>query len=213
MNNLVIIGAGGLAKEIAFLVEDINRVNSIYNILGYCDIDEKKIGNFNGKYKISFIDKELVKTKEKISVAIGIGNPKIIFNIIDNLKQNEMISFPNLVHPNFVGDIGRITMGEGNIITSSNIFTTDIKIGSFNIFNLNCTLGHDAVIGNYNLFNPSVNLSGSILIGNCNLIGTGAQLLEKITIGDNIVIGAGSVVTKRIDEEGIYVGIPARRLK
>ena len=63
-----------------------------------------------------------------------------------------------------VGDWEQIKIGEGNIICAGNIFTTDIEIGSFNVFNLDCTVGHDTVIGSYNIINPSVNISGGVKI-------------------------------------------------
>ena len=52
----------------------------------------------------------------------------------------------------------------------------------------------------------------STTIGNDVSIGTNATILP-VTICDNVVVGAGSVVTKDIDEPGIYAGNPARLLR
>jgi acetyltransferase-like isoleucine patch superfamily enzyme len=49
-------------------------------------------------------------------------------------------------------------------------------------------------------------------IGNRVSIGTNATILP-VTICDEVVIGAGAVVTRDIDERGIYVGNPARLLR
>lgn len=212
LKDIYIIGSGGFAKEVAFLLESINKLNPTWNIAGYIDRKEK-IGERNGKYSVVACDEDLLNWVTPLSIAVGIGNPEVIKKIIENLKSNVNLSFPNLIHPNFVGDLEGIRMGEGNIITSSNVFTTDIRIGSFNIFNLCCTLGHDAVIGDYNIFNPTVNLSGGINIGECNLIGTGAQVLQYLEIRNKITVGAGSVVTKSLVESGTYIGIPAKPLR
>ena len=48
-------------------------------------------------------------------------------------------------------------------------------------------------------------------IGSNVSIGSNATILP-VTLSDNIVIGAGAVVTKDIDEPGVYAGNPARRL-
>lgn len=49
-------------------------------------------------------------------------------------------------------------------------------------------------------------------IGNNVSIGTNATILA-VSIVDNVVIGAGSVVTRNINESGIYVGNPARKIR
>ena len=48
-------------------------------------------------------------------------------------------------------------------------------------------------------------------IGSNVSIGSNATILP-VTLSDNVVIGAGSVVTKDINEPGVYAGNPARRL-
>jgi acetyltransferase-like isoleucine patch superfamily enzyme len=52
----------------------------------------------------------------------------------------------------------------------------------------------------------------STLIGNNVSIGTNATILP-VKICNNVVIGAGAVVTKNIEQPGIYVGNPARLLR
>ncbi len=54
-------------------------------------------------------------------------------------------------------------------------------------------------------------LWASTTIGNGVSIGSNATLLP-VSICDNAVVGAGSVVTKDIDEPGVYAGNPARFL-
>ena len=49
-------------------------------------------------------------------------------------------------------------------------------------------------------------------IGNKVSIGSNATILP-VNIASNVVIGAGSVVTKDINEPGIYCGNPAKKLR
>lgn len=37
--------------------------------------------------------------------------------------------------------------------------------------------------------------------------------MPGVTIGNNVVIGAGSIVTKNLEENAVYAGIPARLVK
>jgi len=213
MKDIVILGNGGFSKEVAFLIDSINKVNKEWNILGYITNDSSLINTFNGKYKIYNADEWLIENKTELNVAIGMGSPHITSKIISKLKENNNLAFPNLIHPNVVADWELISLGVGNIICAGNIFTIDIKIGSFNIFNLDCTLGHDSIIGDFNVFNPSINISGGVKLGNQNLVGTGVQILQFLNICNHNTIGAGAVVTKDITEEGTYVGLPAKKIK
>ncbi len=49
-------------------------------------------------------------------------------------------------------------------------------------------------------------------IGNKVSIGSNATILP-VKITENVVIGAGAVVTKNIDQPGVYVGNPAKKIK
>lgn len=51
------------------------------------------------------------------------------------------------------------------------------------------------------------------VIGKNAHIGTAAVLGPGVKIGDNVVIGSQAFVSKDCLEEGIYVGVPAKRIK
>ena len=208
MKDIVIIGSGGFAKEVAFLLEEVNKKNLVWNILGFVDNDKTII---NGKYAVVFDDRELLNIQTEINVVFGIGDSTLIKKLSNRFENNKRIKFPNIIHPNVIGDFDRIEMGKGNIICASNVFTTDIVIGSFNIFNLNNTLGHDVVIGDYNIINPTCNISGGVVLSDEILCGTGSQILQYKKVKSRIIIGAGALVTKDLIESGIYVGSPAKK--
>lgn len=208
MEDIVIMGAGGFAREVAFLIENINRTKPMYNLLGFVDKDNNLKGKHIGRYTIIGDDEWLAN--QSICAVLGSGHLKVISNIVEKFKDRSNISFPNLVHPATIWDKERIRIGRGNVICAGNIFTTDIKIGSFNIINLNSTYGHDVKIGDCSVFNPGVSISGWVTIGSGCLIGTGARILENLSVGDGAVVGAGAVTTKDTKERTTVVGIPAK---
>lgn len=212
MNDIVIMGAGGFAREVGWLIKEINAINPIWNLLGYVEEDSSWVGRLVGSHTVIMDDQELLALEQPLNVVIAIGNPKIILNLRKKLIQNHYLSFPNLIHPSHCWDRERITLGVGNIFCAGNIFTTDISIGDFNVFNLASTYGHDAKIGIGNVINPGVNLSGNVVVGDGCFIGTGACILEKLTIGNYATVGAGAVVTRNVSEGVTVVGIPARPL-
>lgn len=49
-------------------------------------------------------------------------------------------------------------------------------------------------------------------IGSNVFIGQKALILKGADIGDNVIIGAGSVVSRKLEDNAVYAGVPARRL-
>ena len=77
MHDIVIIGAGGLASEVAFLIDEINRKKKTWNILGYIVEDENEIGKYNGKYKIINTDSLLQEFERWRSRFYMIGKDQV----------------------------------------------------------------------------------------------------------------------------------------
>ncbi|NOI82325.1 acyltransferase [Vibrio tubiashii] len=74
------------------------------------------------------------------------------------------------------------------------------------------TGGHD-----YNdpqlLLREQVSTIAPVNIGDDCWIGARAIILPGVSITNRVIIGAGSVVTKSINESGIYAGNPAKKIK
>lgn len=210
MHDLVIVGAGGFSREVAFLVDDINHSKPSWNLLGYLDAVPSNVGRSNGKYPIIGTEEFIRHYEKQPYVVIGIGTPHAIWHVLQTLSSVAHIRFPNLIHPSVIMDRDRVQFGQGNIVCAGNVFTTDIKVGSFNILNLSCTIGHETVIGDCNVMNPGVNISGGVKIGNRCLIGTGATVLQYKTIGDEATVGAGALVTKDVEKGTTVIGVPAK---
>jgi sugar O-acyltransferase (sialic acid O-acetyltransferase NeuD family) len=208
MQDIVIFGSGGMAREVAFLIDEINSVSPQWNILGFVEIDRERVGQQAGKYRVYCTEEELLD--KTVAAAIGIGTPAVIQKIATRFAEPSKIDFPNLIHPSVIRDEPRVALGRGNILCARNIFTTDITIGSFNIFNLNGTYAHDVRIADFSVLNSGVRISGGVEIGSRCLVGAGATVLQYLKIGDEVTVGAGSVVTKDVPAGSTVVGVPAK---
>lgn len=58
-----------------------------------------------------------------------------------------------------------------------------------------------------------VHIGKPISIGNNVQIGAGAIILPGVSICCNAIVGAGCIVSKNITEPGVYVGVPARKIR
>ena len=52
-----------------------------------------------------------------------------------------------------------------------------------------------------------------IVVGDGCWIGAGATILPGVTIGNGVVIAAGAVITADCAPDGLYAGVPARRIR
>lgn len=209
MKDIIIVGAGGFGREVAWLIEEINKINNEWNIIGFVD-DNEKIQNteMNGYKIVGNI--EWLK-EQKLNVVCAIGDPLIKKVVIEKLQHSKN-TYPVLIHPSVIYS-QQVTFGEGSIICAANIITTNIEIGKHVIINLDCTIGHDAKLGDYTTVLPSVNISGFVETDECVSIGTGTAVIQGVKIGANSIIGAGAVVVKNIQANCTAVGAPAKPIK
>jgi galactoside O-acetyltransferase len=55
--------------------------------------------------------------------------------------------------------------------------------------------------------------SGTVVVRKYSQVGAGTVILPKVIIGEGVAVGALSLVTKSLDDWGIYAGIPVKRIK
>jgi maltose O-acetyltransferase len=73
------------------------------------------------------------------------------------------------------------------------------------------TAGHE--IGPANQRAPKAVKGAPVRIGNGCWIGAGVTILPGVTVGAGCVIGARSVLTRSTEPNGLYLGMPARRVR
>lgn len=212
MKDLYIIGAGGFGKEVAWLVERINKTRKTWNIKGF--IDDNKTGDdrqsgYSIVGDVQFL-KEIAEHREVYAVC-AIGTAQVKKQVIERLKDSK-VKFATVVDPSVI-IANRTKIGEGAIICANTVLAVDSSIGNHVIINISCVIGHDAVIEDFVTVHPSVNVSGNVSVGDTSELGTGTRIIQGKTIAPNTIIGAGAVVVKDITESGTYVGIPAQKVE
>ena len=212
MKDLYIIGAGGLGRETAWLVERINAVCPTWNLKGFIDDDASMHGASEDGYPVIGGCDYLINSQKDCWVVCAVGSAKTRKQIINLLSDCTYIHFATLVDPSVLAS-SSVKIGKGAIICAGTILTVDITVGSHVIINLDCTVGHDAAIKDYVTIYPSVNVSGNVTVGECVELGTGMQIIQGKNIGRESIIGAGAIVTKNIPEKCTAVGSPAKPIK
>lgn len=215
----IIFGAGGFAREVAWLMHEMARVDATRGPLDafVASDDSPDVGcRIHGVEVLAESDFFERHHRSAVNVHIAVGSPPLRERLWQKcLETLTTVEFPLLVHPSVMFDSRprAVTIGNGAIVCAGTVLTTDVQVGCFSHVNLNCTVGHDVVIGDFCTLSPGVHLSGRVGLGHGSFVGTGAVILENIQVPDRTVIGAGATVVATITEPGTYVGTPARRVK
>lgn len=209
MKPLVIIGSGGQAREIAWLIEDNNIDKPEWEILGYVS---KDIDSEQQRYPVLGNDDWFWKHLDLVYAVCAVGDPKLRKKITNKLKQNTNIVFPPLISRHAIVSSSSI-IGEGSIVCAGSIITTDVSVGKFVICNPGCTISHDAKVADYVTINAGTRVSGNVTIQEGAYLGVNSCTIQGIQIGRKSIIGAGAAVIRDIPDCCTAVGVPARIIK
>ena len=207
MERLVILGAGGLGREILDVVEAINEQKPTYEVAGFLDdredhlylLQERRTSYLGALDQLKAIDALFV-----VGIGDGVVRRKVAI-------AAELIgtSAPALIHPSATRG-ARVSIGCGTVVCSHVSITTNIEIGQHVSLNSNCTVGHDSVLEDFVTVMPGATVSGNVRIGEASMVGTNAAIIQGVRVGREVKIGAGAAVIRDLPDYITAVGVPAR---
>lgn len=105
------------------------------------------------------------------------------------------------------------SIGDGTLLAPLSVVSTHATVGAHGLLNIGASVSHDSVLGKFVTLSPGARVAGRCSIGDGVFIGIGASVSNGISIAAGSVIGAGAVVVSDITAPGVYVGVPARRVR
>lgn len=210
MKNIVIVGAGGVGREVSLIIQQINEIELTWNLIGFIDDNVNNWGKVINGYSVIGGVESLDYLAEDTEVIIAIANYDVKKKIVN--KINGKLKFATIVHPN-VWVHEYMTIGEGTIIYEGAILTANIEIGNHVIVSPKCGIGHDSIIKDYVSLLWNVNVSGNDIIEEGVLMGSGSTIIQGKKVGRGATVGAGAVVISDVHSYSTAVGVPAKVVK
>ena len=208
MKDIIIIGAGALGQEVAWLIEEINEHNPTWNILGFLDdygyemnssfLSYKCIGKYHDCDK--YINANFV---------IAFGDPRLREKVYNEIK-GDRLNWAMLISPT-VRIHKSNSIGKGVVIGRYSDLTVKCIIHDFAYINIHVVLGHEVEIGTFSIVSPNVTINGGAKIGKACQIGANS-FVKDIIIGDYSTVGACSCVIKPVEDYCVVAGVPAKVL-
>ncbi len=209
---IVIVGAGGLGREIALLIVQLHDAGAGWDLRGFYDDRAPAAPTVGGLPYLGTVA-DLNATAVPLAVAVAVGNSASRAAVVARLTSAQL-SFPVLVHPQVaLRPAQRVALGAGCLIQRGCLLTCDITLGRFVLLNLGCTVGHDAVLEEFCSLMPHANVGGGAHLGAGVYLGTNATVIHQIRIGAATIVGAGAVVVRHLPAGCTAVGVPAKIIK
>jgi sugar O-acyltransferase (sialic acid O-acetyltransferase NeuD family) len=212
VKKIVILGAGGHARDVLDVFEACNARAPAYDVLGFVVEpayfrpgivinDHPLLGDFAW----------LAQHAREVQLVCAVGDTALRRRLtLQALPLGGR--FCTVVHPSAIL-ARRVSLGEGCVVAAGVIMTSLVRLKDHVHVNIACTLAHDVAVDDYATIAPGVRLSGNVHIGEGANVGTGATVIEKIRVGPWSTVGAGAAVIRDVPANATAVGCPARVIK
>lgn len=211
MKSIVIVGAGGMAREIVGLMAPLIKSGQV-TIRGLVD-DTRNAGELlspSYPYPIlGGIASFVPAGNDEIVIAVGDPDARLRLGVELRAKGARFFTF---IHPlTVIAPDARI--GEGVVIYPYSLISASAELGDFVVINTHSGAGHDVSIGEGSVICAHVDLTGFVKVGRGVLVGSHASILPKVKLGDGARIGAGSTVVRNVKAGATVFSQPARTLQ
>lgn len=210
---LLLIGAGGLARETLELVRAVNREVPTWEVVGLLDDDPSTHGR-----RIHAVEvighTNVVHEHPDALVTACIASPHDPLRRLELISRLELQSerYATLVHPAATVP-GSASIGAGSVLHAASVLTADVVVREQVVVMPAVVLTHDDVVEEGVTFGAGALVAGGVTIERGAYISSGARLRERIRVGAGAVVGMGAVVTRSVPAGEVWAGVPARRVR
>lgn len=209
MKQLLILGAGGMGKEIDYMARHSLGYGTEFVIKGFLDFPNPDWDTSKYPPIIGLEDDYEIQPEDVFTCSIGDVHLKR--RICEKMKDRGA-TFLTLISEKAQFD-GNISLGDGCIIDSYVRIGADVIIGENCLIQTSAIVGHDAKIGDYCRLDCRSLLVGGVVLNNNVTIHTNAVVSHNVIIEDDATIAALSFVIRKVKAGKTVCGNPAKVLE
>lgn len=201
MNPVLILGAGGLGRELFWWAQEAGLTP-----VGFIDDNPDALKAYSDYAPVIGSVAEAPLTAP---VICGIGQNPIRQRCVRTLLERGA-AFASCIHP--LARVCHATLGKGAVVAPFAFVGADAKVGDFVFLQTGAVLGHDVTAGDFLRMDTTAFAGGFARIGHGVTLHTGAKVMPGKTVGDGAVLGAGSTLLSNLPAGATAFGSPARKL-
>ncbi|HEY9314830.1 acetyltransferase [Williamsia sp.] len=209
MKPLILIGAGGLAREVAALLEDTQE----YKPIGLLDDNLGLHGtDIAGLPVMGGIRSVLDHVDTDLLVCTGSGRSRCL--IVDRLRRLgvDHVRYATVIAPD-VRLPSDVSIGSGTIVMAGSVLTASVRIGRHAVLMPHAVCTHDDQLGDFVTLCAGVTLGGNVVVGDEAYLGMNSSVRQNSRVGTGAVLGMGSVLLTDLPDHEVWAGSPARNIK
>lgn len=208
MKQLLILGAGGMGKEMFYIAQSSMGYGTEFVIKGFLDFPNP---DWNTKIypPILGIEDDYEIQPEDVFTC-SIGEVALKRKICEKMKARGA-KFQSLICDDaHVSETASI--GEGSIIDHFSLIGSDTIIGDNCLIQAYTSIGHDCFVGNYARIDNQCTCVGGTKILDGATIHTSSVINRGVIVGEDSVVGACSFVIRKVKPGTTVCGNPARKI-
>ena len=210
MKHLIIIGAGGMGRQLYQCAKNCIGYKDEYDIKGFLDDNTNALDEFDGFPPILGTIEDYHIQDEDVFIN-SIGDIKYKKHCVEVI-QDKGGKFINLIHP-LASLPENLKIGIGNVILSRVSIGVETEIGDFNLIQTGAIIGHDVKIGSWSRIDCYVVLVAGVNVEDEVCVHTSSVINHNVRLCKGSTVGALSFVIKNVKPGVTVFGSPAIRIK
>ena len=209
MHDIIIVGAGGLGREVYTWVKDnhTSGVDHQYRIKGFLDTNPDSLQGFN--LSVGVLGCESTYTIEAGDrFIVALGDIDLKKRVVQALEEKGATFFSFVHHSAIVAPTARI--GKGCVICPFVVISDQVTLEDYVMLNFHASCGHDARIGKYSVLSPYATLNGCTTLEDEVFLGTRATVVAGKKIGYRAKVSANSAVMHDAPAHAFVFGVPGK---